>query len=89
MLLKMMLNNPVLKKNSLGTINVTAVGMFGTGLGNLVNITPHAVSLAVGGIDWVPFNVGDKVVNREMAGLCLAAFVFLDKNNSAVLGFVL
>jgi pyruvate/2-oxoglutarate dehydrogenase complex dihydrolipoamide acyltransferase (E2) component len=46
--------------------------MFATGLGNLVNITPHAVSLSVGGIDWVPFNVEGKVVNREMAGLCLA-----------------
>ncbi len=71
-LLTIMFNNPILKKNSMGTVNVTAVGMFGTGLGKMVHITPHAVSLGVGGMESIPYNIDGKIVNRDMLGLSLA-----------------
>ncbi len=72
LLLRWMFNNPQLKKNAMGTVNVTAVGMFGTGMGKMIHITPHALSLGVGGMDNLPFTIDGKVVPRKMLGLTLA-----------------
>ncbi|MHA1454302.1 MAG: 2-oxo acid dehydrogenase subunit E2 [Promethearchaeota archaeon] len=71
-LLKWMFSKPQLKKNAMGTANVTAVGMFGSGLGYMIHLTPHALSLGVGGMDNVPFTVDGVVMSRKMLGLTLA-----------------
>ncbi|MHA1613076.1 MAG: 2-oxo acid dehydrogenase subunit E2 [Promethearchaeota archaeon] len=65
-------NNPTFKKNALGTVAVTAVGMFGSGMGKMIHITPHTLSLGVGGLDNMPWNHNGEVVNREVIGLTIA-----------------
>ncbi len=70
--LKWMFASPIMKKNSMGTVNVTAVGMFGSGLGHMIHLTPHTVSLGVGGMDSLPYNVNGEIVNRDILGLTLA-----------------
>ncbi len=71
-LLRRMFNNPILKKNAMGTVNVSAVGMFGTGMGKMIHLTPHALSLGVGGMDDLPFTINGVVMPRQMLGLTLA-----------------
>lgn len=64
--------NPMIKKNLLGTIGVTAVGMFGTGMGKMIHITPHTLSLGVGGIDTLAYVLDGKFVQREFLGITIA-----------------
>jgi pyruvate/2-oxoglutarate dehydrogenase complex dihydrolipoamide acyltransferase (E2) component len=71
-LLRWMFNHPTFKKKAMGTVNVTAVGMFGTGKGHMIHLTPHTVSLGVGGMDLLPFNYKGDIVNRQMLALTLA-----------------
>ena len=71
-LLRLMFNNPMLKKQAMGTVNVTAIGMFGTGMGKMIHVTPHALSLGIGGMEKLPFNVDGKVMNRDLVGMTLA-----------------
>lgn len=71
-LLKMMFSSPKMKKGAMGTVNVTAVGMFGSGKGHMIHLTPHTASLGVGGMDVLPFNVEGKVINRDMLAITLA-----------------
>ncbi|MBN2157031.1 MAG: 2-oxo acid dehydrogenase subunit E2 [Candidatus Lokiarchaeota archaeon] len=72
LLLRKMFNDPILKKNSMGTVNLTAVGMFGTGMGKMIHITPHTLSIGIGGIDDLPFVIDGKVVPRKKIGITLA-----------------
>ena len=65
-------NSPTFKKKTLGTVGVTAVGMFGSGLGHMIHLTPHTISLGVGGMDLLPFNINGEVVNRELLALTIA-----------------
>ena len=71
-MLNWMFNSPEMKKKSMGTVNVTAVGMFGSGLGHMIHLTPHTASLGVGGMDSLPFNYKGEIVNRDILGLTLA-----------------
>ncbi|MHA1673029.1 MAG: 2-oxo acid dehydrogenase subunit E2 [Promethearchaeota archaeon] len=64
--------HPMLKKKFLGTIGVTAVGMLGLGMGKLIHITPHTLSLGVGGIEKMAFVLDGKILEREMLGLTIA-----------------
>lgn len=70
--LNKLINDPMFKKNSMGTVNVTAVGMFGSGTGHMIHITSHTVSLGVGGMQSLPYNNNGKVENREVLALTLA-----------------
>ena len=56
----------------MGTVGVTAVGMFGSGMGKMVHITLHTLSLGVWGMDSMPWNHEGKIVNREVVGLTIA-----------------
>ena len=64
--------HPMLKKQFLGTIGVTSVGMFGIGMGKMIHITPHTLSLGVGGIEKLAFVLDGKIVEREFLGITLA-----------------
>ncbi len=64
--------NPMLKRKFLGTIGVTSVGMLGIGMGKMIHITPHTLSLGVGGIEKMAFVLDGKIVERELLGLTLA-----------------
>ncbi len=72
LILRKMFNDPILKKNAMGTVNLTAVGMFGTGMGKMIHLAPHTLSIGIGGIDDLPFNVDGKVVIRKKMGITLA-----------------
>jgi pyruvate/2-oxoglutarate dehydrogenase complex dihydrolipoamide acyltransferase (E2) component len=71
-LIHQIFSNPMIKKQFLGTIGVTAVGMFGIGMGKMIHITPHTLSLGVGGIDTLAYVLDGKVVQREFLGITLA-----------------
>ena len=69
---RMIFKDPVLKKKSMGTVNLTAVGMAGTGMGKMVHITPHSLSIGIGGIEELPYTIEGKVYSRQMVGITLA-----------------
>jgi len=71
-LLNKMFNDPILKKNAMGTVNVTAVGMAGTGMGKMIHLTPHCLSMGVGGIEELPFCIDGKVLPRKLVGITFA-----------------
>ncbi|WP_371806038.1 2-oxo acid dehydrogenase subunit E2 [Candidatus Lokiarchaeum ossiferum] len=71
-ILNFLFSSPTFKKNSMGTVGVTAVGMFGSGLGHMIHLTPHTISLGVGGMDVLPFNVNGEIVNRDLIALTIA-----------------
>lgn len=64
-LIKKILTNPFRAKQLMGTIIVTAVGMFGTAYGWPVPTTSHPLAFAVGGINKRPGIVNDKIEIRE------------------------
>lgn len=72
MVIHHVMTDPMVKKQLLGTIGVTAVGMFGIGMGKMIHITPHTLSLGVGGIDKLAYVLDDKMVVREFLGITLA-----------------
>lgn len=71
-ILNKLFSDPLFKKKAMGTVGVTAVGMFGSGMGHMIHITPHTLSLGVGGIDTLPYNFRGEVVNRQLIGLTIA-----------------
>ncbi|MCF2141771.1 MAG: 2-oxo acid dehydrogenase subunit E2 [Candidatus Lokiarchaeota archaeon] len=72
MVIHKIFTDPMLKKQLLGTIGVTSVGMFGIGMGKMIHITPHTLSMGVGGIEKMTYVLDDKVVIREFLGITLA-----------------
>lgn len=78
MIIHYIFTHPMIKKSLLGTIGVTAVGMMGKvggrrgGNGHMVHITPHTLSVGVGGIGIHPTTVGDTVENHEFIDITIA-----------------
>jgi len=72
MIRRMLFKDPILKKKSMGTVNLTAVGMNGTGMGKMVQITPHTLSIGIGGMEELPFTIDGKVFSRQLLGITLA-----------------
>lgn len=68
-----MRHDPWFKKNMAGTVNVSAVGMFGTKGGWALAPTLWPVNITVGGIVKRPGVVGDKIEIREY--LCITLSV--------------
>jgi hypothetical protein len=63
---------PRLYKRQVGTVQVSAVGMFGSGSGWGIGAgSPYTTSLLLGGITAKPVMVGDEVVNREILNLTI------------------
>jgi hypothetical protein len=57
--------DPFLKKSVMGTVGVTSVGMFGTGVGWPINIGFHSLEFALGGISEKPRLTSGKIEARE------------------------
>ncbi|MHA1916152.1 MAG: 2-oxo acid dehydrogenase subunit E2 [Promethearchaeota archaeon] len=64
-LIKRLLKNPLRAKKLMGTIIVTAVGMFGRLYGWPIPTTSHPLAFAIGGITKKPGVVNDKIKIRE------------------------
>lgn len=71
-ILNKMFSDPIFKKKAMGTVGVTAVGMFGSGMGKMIHLTPHTLSLGVGGMESLPTNYEGKIILRDQIGLTLA-----------------
>ena len=67
-----MSRNPVMRRKFFGTVGLSALAMFAGGNGYAIPITPHVLSLLVGGFGKKPLVVGDRVVPREVISLTLA-----------------
>lgn len=63
------LRNPYRRKRLMGTVGLTAVGMFGRGTGWGIAPMAHPLTLVVGGLARKPGLVGDRIEAREY--LCL------------------
>ena len=62
--------NPLFLKKSNGTIQLTAVGMFGKGTsGWAINLGYHSVNLVTGGMSKKPRLINGELVNREFLNL--------------------
>lgn len=78
LIIKYIFRHPMLKKNLLGTVGVTAVGMMGKmegrrgGNGHMIHITPHTLSVGVGGIGTHPATVDGEIINREFLDITIA-----------------
>jgi pyruvate/2-oxoglutarate dehydrogenase complex dihydrolipoamide acyltransferase (E2) component len=64
-LLKHILKNPIKVKQLMGTIVVTAVGMFGNIYGWPIPTTAHPLALGIGGITKKPGVINDQIEIRE------------------------
>jgi len=64
-LIKKVLKNPLRVKKIMGTIIVTAVGMFGKLYGWPIPTTSHPLAFAIGGITKKPGVINDKIEIRE------------------------
>lgn len=64
-LIKRLLKNPLRVKKIMGTIIVTAVGMFGKLYGWPIPTTSHPLAFAIGGITKKPGVINDKIEIRE------------------------
>ena len=62
-------NDPFFKKQNLGTVNVTAIGMFGNGRGWPISIPISGLSIAIGGISTQPSVINNEIEIREL--LCM------------------
>jgi pyruvate/2-oxoglutarate dehydrogenase complex dihydrolipoamide acyltransferase (E2) component len=70
---KKMLNDPFLKKKLMGTVGVSAVGMFGGKVaGWAIPISPMTLTFIVGGIEEKPKLINEKLENREYLCLTIA-----------------
>lgn len=67
-----MSRNPGMRRKFFGTVGMSALAMFAGGNGYAIPITPHVLSLLVGGFGKKPWVVGDKVIPREVISLTLA-----------------
>jgi pyruvate/2-oxoglutarate dehydrogenase complex dihydrolipoamide acyltransferase (E2) component len=71
--LRKAMKNPHQKKQFMGTIGLTSIGMFLQEAGNPIAITPNTLSFQVGGIEWEPrFNENGELENREFLSACFA-----------------
>jgi len=66
-----MKRNPVLRKKFFGTVGLSAMAMFADGNGWAVPITPHVMSLLVGGFGKKPVVVKNQILIREILSLTL------------------
>ncbi len=64
-LIKRILKDPIRTKQIMGTIVVTAVGMFGKVYGWPIPTTSHPLAIAIGGITKKPGIINDKIELRE------------------------
>jgi len=64
-LIKKLLKNPLRVKKLMGTIIVTAIGMFGKLYGWPIPTTSHPLAFAIGGITKKPGVINDKIEIRE------------------------
>lgn len=64
-LIKRLLKNPLRVKKLMGTIMVTAIGMFGRMYGWPIPTTSHPLAFAIGGITKKPGILNDKILIRE------------------------
>jgi pyruvate/2-oxoglutarate dehydrogenase complex dihydrolipoamide acyltransferase (E2) component len=74
-IIRYIFRHPMLKKKLLGTIGVTAVGMMSKrrgGNGHFNHITPHTLSVGVGGIDINPVSIDGKTEHRELLDISVA-----------------
>jgi pyruvate/2-oxoglutarate dehydrogenase complex dihydrolipoamide acyltransferase (E2) component len=64
--------DPVLRKQFVGTVGLTSVGMFGSGFGWVLPITPMTVTVAIGTIKQIP-EMGQygELHNKEMLNIVL------------------
>lgn len=67
-----MSRNPSMRRKFFGTVGLSAVAMFAGGNGYAVPITPHVLSLLVGGFGKKPMAVGNEVKVREVISLTLS-----------------
>ncbi len=70
-LIKRLLKNPLRVKKLMGTIIVTAIGMFGRMYGWPIPTTSHPLAFAIGGITKKPGIVNDKIEIREILTLTI------------------
>lgn len=64
--------NPYFLKQINGTVSVTAIGMFGKGMGGWgINLGYHSVNIVTGGITFKPRLFDGKLVNREFMNLSI------------------
>ena len=61
-----MSKNPYVKKDLYGTVGLTAIGMFAQGGGTAIPITPHQMTLVLGGVERQPWVVGDEIKIRNI-----------------------
>ena len=66
-----MRRNPMLRKKFFGTVGLSALSMFADKNGYAVPITPHVLSLLVGGFGKKPVVVENRIVIREVLSLTL------------------
>ena len=72
MIIIKLLSDPVFKKKNFGTVNVSSIGSFASHHGHAIHLSPHNLSLAVGGMDKLPYNVNGEIINRNLVGITLA-----------------
>jgi pyruvate/2-oxoglutarate dehydrogenase complex dihydrolipoamide acyltransferase (E2) component len=64
---------PRLWKNIVGTVSISAVGMFGNGAGwGIPAATPTALTMTVGGIGAKPMVIDGRIANREYLSLTIS-----------------
>lgn len=66
LIFSIMRKNPFIKKDLHGTVGLTAIGMFTQGGGTAIPITPHQMTLLIGGIERKPWVVGDEIKIRQI-----------------------
>ena len=65
-------NNPFLRNKTGGTVMITAVGMFGSGIGWGLPIANHTLGITIGGIGKKPGIVNDEILIREYMSVTLS-----------------
>lgn len=65
-------NNPFLRKKTGGTVMITAVGMFGSGIGWGLPIANHTLGVTLGGIGKKPGIMNDEIQIREYMSVTLS-----------------
>jgi pyruvate/2-oxoglutarate dehydrogenase complex dihydrolipoamide acyltransferase (E2) component len=65
-------SRPFLSKRLAGTVMVTSVGMFGSGLGWGIPVSPAPLSVTVGGIGTRPALVGGRLAERDHLSLTVS-----------------
>jgi len=65
-------NNPFLRNRSGGTVMITAVGMFGGGIGWGLPIANHTLGITLGGIGKKPVVINDEIKIREHMSVTLS-----------------